>query len=107
MKKILTSVLAIALIAVMLCSLVSCGNKPSGEYENLVSTLIFKGNKVTLEIGNAEIATGTFSVDDEGKIEIVVEDEDSDTKDKWPSGLKYDKENDEIKAGILTWKKAD
>ena len=105
MKNVMKVVIVLSLIAVMLLSLVACGNKPSGEYEGVLTTLIFDGNDVTLEIGNKAIATGTFTVEDDGTIKIVTEGENA--KAEWPTGLKYDKENDKITSGFNSWKKAD
>lgn len=95
MKKILTSVLAIALIAVMLCSLVSCGNKPSGTYGNKLYSVTFDGDKVTYTLVGSVSIEGTFEMGEENQILVTWENE-GESKSA-PSGWTYDKDADAIK----------
>ncbi len=100
MKKSV-KILALALVAVMLClSLTACGKKLSGTYEPIVGkegglldqiagavadatnsgvTYTFSGSKVTIEttvLGNVETFEGEYSIKDE-KITFTFEDEDA------------------------------
>ena len=105
--KAVKSIVAILLLVSMVLMFAACTAKPSGTYEALGQKLKFKGNKVTLEI-NAFVATttieGKFEMDGEN-IVIVWEGENAE-KAEFKAAV-YDKENDTVKAGILTFKKAD
>jgi len=85
MKKTTIKILAIALVAVMMCAvLVSCGG-PSGKYTGTVYTLEFKGSDVTVSwkgVLDSYTMTGTFEMgeDDEGKKTISF---------TWPEGGSY------------------
>lgn len=98
MKKILTSVLAVALIAVMLFTLVSCGNKPSGTYGNKLYSVTFDGDKVTYTVIGSISIEGTFEMGEENKILVTWEDE-GESKSA-PSGWTYDKDADAIKFSL-------
>lgn len=76
MKKSIIKVLALALVAVMMCAvLVSCGG-PSGEYGSDDYTLKFSGSKVTVSwkgLTQSYEMTGKFEMgkDDEGNRTIT------------------------------------
>ena len=71
MKKTIIKIVALSLVAVMMCAvLVSCGG-PSGEYGSDDYTLKFSGSKVTVSwkgFTQSYELTGTFEIgkDDEG-----------------------------------------
>ncbi len=97
MKKSIR-IIAVALVAVMLClSLAACGKKLSGTYEPAATSggilggiadalntgveYTFKGSKVTIEVtlaGNVTTFEGKYSIDDD-KITFEFEDEDAKT----------------------------
>ena len=105
MKNVMKVVIALSLIAVMLLCLVACGNKPSGEYKNkLLGTIDFSGDDYTYTTAIGSVS-GTYSIDDEGNLKLVVEGEDS--KVTLPTGLKYDKENDKVLSLLGDFTKAD
>ncbi len=106
MKKILTSVLAIAMICTMLFVLVSCGG-PSGKYGDKlgVSTITFDGGEVSLKLGTYDITSATYEMGDDGKILITYED-DGEEKEL-DIGLVYDEDADTIKWGLVTLEKKD
>lgn len=102
MKNVLKAALAISLIAVMLLSLASCGNKPSGEYGTNNVTATFKGNEVTVTFSVGILsttATGTFEMGENNEILITYEDEEE--SKSAPSGWTYDKEADAIKCKFI------
>ena len=76
MKKTITKVVALALVAVMACVLlVSCGG-PSGEYGSDDYTLKFSGSKVTVSwkgLTQSYEMTGKFEMgkDDDGNKTII------------------------------------
>lgn len=112
MKNVIKVLVAISLIAVMLVSLVACGNKPSGEYGNDVVTATFKGNEVTVTFKVLLISStvnGTFKMGEDNQILITYEDEEE--AKSAPSGWTYDKENDAIECnfgiGKITLEKKD
>ena len=82
MKKTFFKVLALALVAVMVCVLLaSCGG-PSGTYKGKTYTLAFKGDEVTVSwkgFLDTYSMTGTFEMgkDDEGNKTISF---------TWPEG---------------------
>lgn len=104
MKKSV-KVIALALVAVMLCSaLVSCGKRLSGEYEATVAgsglVLAFEGKKVTITtkvLGKeGESKEGTYEIKDD-KITLtftIDEKEESETYD-------FEQGEDYIKIGTL------
>ena len=85
MKKTIIKIMALALVAVMVCAvLVSCGG-PSGKYKGNTYTLEFKGSDVTVSwkgIFDSYSMTGTFEMgkDDEGNKTISF---------TWPEGESY------------------
>lgn len=118
MKKSV-KILAVALVAVMLClSLVACGKRLSGEYQRdatiagtgAVTTYKFSGSKVTVTIeakvlgsivGDPVEIEGKYSIEDD-KITFDFEAEEDDVK----SGTFDFKETENgIKIGILEYKK--
>ena len=116
MKRILSLILAVAVLATMCLTFASCG-KLSGTYKNngifgLAATeLTFKGNKITIEMGGVT-AEGTYKIkDDKITIEITDENEDEAT---WSDILKifngehdFEKGDDYIKIGGTKYTKAD
>ena len=76
MKKTIIRIVAVALVAVMMCAvLVSCGG-PSGEYGSDDYSLTFKGSKVTVSykgLTEQKNLTGTFEMgkDEEGNKTIT------------------------------------
>lgn len=101
MKNVIKAVLAISLIAVMLLSLVACGNKPSGEYGGDVVTATFKGNEVTVTFSAgifSTTTTGTFEMGENNEILITYEDEDE--AKSAPSGWTYNKDEDTIECNF-------
>ena len=76
MKKTITKIVALALVAVMVCTvLVSCGG-PSGSYGSVDYSLTFKGSKITVSykgLTEQKELTGKFEMgkDDEGNKTIT------------------------------------
>lgn len=104
--KAVKSIVAILLLVSMVLMFAACTAKPSGTYEAAGQKLIFKGNKVTLEINVLLVKTtveGKFEMDGEN-IVIVWEGENA-SKAEFKAAV-YDKENDVVKAGVLEFKKA-
>ena len=111
MKRILSIVLAVAVLATMCLTFASCG-KLSGTYENkgIVSTteLTFKGNTITITKGSIE-AEGTYEINDD-KITIEIA---NDGKLGFDDLLKvfngehdFEKGKDYIKIGGVKYEKA-
>ena len=80
MKKVLSLVLAVAVLATLCLALASCGKKLSGTYELDVivggKTYEFKGNKVTISyelFGAKKSSEGTYKIakNDDGDLEIT------------------------------------
>ena len=76
--KTAIKVLAISLVAIMMCmALVSCSNAPSGTYvsENGNVTLEFSGEKVTLTYGDSKKTTveGTFEMEEDAEGNPVID----------------------------------
>ena len=128
MKK-LVRILSLTLVAVMLCAtLASCG-KVSGAYSAELNLGVASGKitydfgafgKVTMTVETENIFTGSASKTYEGKYEITekdddkmeitftFEDENDDTKTYGGTqAFSIDKENDTIKIGLVTYKKAE
>ena len=115
MKKF-TKVLALVVVASMLCLiLASCGGL-SGKYEGKVLYVIdvdltFKGSKITIECGDLE-AEGTYKIDgDKITIELSnAEDDAISASDAliWFNGEHdFEKDGDTIKIDDVKFKKAD
>lgn len=117
--RILSLVLAVAMLAGMALTLVACGNKLSGEYEmssKLGSvTLKFSGSKVAIS-GDVNLIATTLKVDDGAEIEYKIVDKDDDSQviqffiedGKDPIELSFSQNKDEKTitiAKILTFKK--
>ena len=70
MKKLISIILSCTLVLGMMLTLVSCGGGLSGTYEgdNLITVfdLKFKGNKVTVIIGDNDALTGTYKIEKDG-----------------------------------------
>jgi hypothetical protein len=85
MKKTIIKIMALALVAVMVCAvLVSCGG-PSGKYAGTVYTLEFKGSDVSVTwkgFLDTYTMTGTFELgeDEQGNRTISF---------TWPEGESY------------------
>jgi len=105
MKKIITSVLALALITVMLFSLVACGNKPSGTYGGKLFSVTFDGNKITYK-ALLWSTDGTFEMGENNEIVITWEGEDGE-KEELATTATYDKEADAIKWLGMTLEKVE
>lgn len=128
MKKF-ARILSLTLVAVMLCAtLASCG-KVSGAYYAEVNLGVASGKvtydfgafgKVTMTVETSNIVTGSAAKTYEGKYEITekdddkmeitftFEDENDDTKAYGGTqSFSIDKENDTIKIGLVTYKKAE
>lgn len=118
MKKAL-KVVALAMVAVMLCAvLASCGKTLSGKYSSKEvlgtgTTFEFKGSKVTItmkamgvELGSVE---GKYSIKDD-KITLTFEETDDEkTKEelkKYSGTFDFEQGDDYIKIGLATYKKA-
>lgn len=112
-------IIAIALVAVMLClSLVSCGKKLSGTYSAIVlgsgAEYEFKGSKVEITVKAVGIVVaeveGKYSIDDD-KITFEFETEDSKEADevkKYSGTFDFEeKDNGDIKIGLITYEKQD
>ncbi len=102
MKRVLTSVLALALLVTMVLTLASCGAKPKGKYGHDNLYLEFDGDKVsvTLEVlGVKSTSKGTYTLDDDNNIKITYENEDS--KGSVPTGLVYNADKDTIECKFL------
>lgn len=117
--RILSLVLAVAMLSGMALTLVACGNKLSGEYEmssKLGSvTLKFSGSKVSFS-GDVNLVATTLKVDDGAEIEYKIVDKDDDSQviqffiedGKDPIELSFSQNKDEKTitiAKILTFKK--
>ncbi len=123
MKRTLSLILAVAMLACVVLTLVSCGGL-SGTYEfqtigNLgAHDLKFSGSKVTVIIGDNELE-GTYEIteDEEGnkKISFDFIDEDDATEDQKKvlkvvdailgNPLSLTEKDDTIKIGLSTYKK--
>ena len=117
MKKSIR-ILAVAMIAVMLClCLASCGKKLSGEYylgdktiTKSYTTYEFSGSKVTCEVyvlGNKvgdDSFEGKYSIKDD---EITFTWENADGEEKSNTLAFEEKEDGTIKIGLLEYKPAD
>ena len=110
-------ILAVALVAVMLCmTLASCGNKLSGEYVGDMGifgkvTYTFKGNKVEISykslLGTVTSIDGTYSIDDD-EITISLDDgADEDDVEAFSGTFAFEKTDDGIKIGMFEYKKAE
>jgi len=83
MKKSIR-IIALAMVAVMLCmALVSCGG-PSGEYGNEDVSIKFSGSKYAIIIDEKEMVTGKFEMgkDDEGNKTITFTPDEVEEEDK-------------------------
>jgi len=113
MKRILSVVLAVAVLAALCLTFASCGL--SGTYKNNglfglgATELTFKGSKVIVEMGGVE-AEGTYKIKDD-KITIELE---NDGNLGWDDLLKvfngthdFEKGKDYIKIGSTKYTKAD
>ena len=112
MKRILSIVLAVAVLAALCLTFASCG-KLSGTYEakSILGTteLTFKGSTITITKGTIE-AEGTYEIEDD-KITIELE---SDGNLGWDDLLKvfngthdFEKGKDYIKIDGVKYEKAD
>ena len=121
MKKSIR-ILAVALVAIMLCiSLVSCGKKLNGTYEAVVASeglggilgdalnsgveYTFKGSKVTIEVtvlGKVETFEGKYSIKDD-KITFTFEDAEAEEYSGTETFEELD--NGNVKIGGLEYKK--
>ncbi|MBQ3489490.1 MAG: hypothetical protein IJA86_02745 [Clostridia bacterium] len=112
MKRILSIVLAVAVLATLCLTLASCG-KLSGTYENkgmfTTTSLTFKGDTVTIEMGSVK-AEGTYEIKDE-KITIEIENDGKLGLDDLLKGFNgehdFEKGKDYIKIGSTKYTKAD
>ena len=114
MKKTVR-ILAVAMIATMLCLiLASCGKTLSGKYSAELlgtgATYEFKGSKVTVtaKVLGAEAVTieGTYKIKDD-KITLTFDGDDEDAK-KYSGTLDFEEQEDgDIKIGISEYKKVD
>ena len=119
MKKSIR-ILAVVLVAVMLCmTLASCGKKLSGAYKldatvagsGVVTTYDFSGKKVTITMETKVLGSvtgtttleGTYSIDDD-KITIDIEDGDDDSKS---CTFDFEETENGIKIGLVEFKKVD
>ena len=121
MKKSIR-ILAVALVAVMLCmTLASCGKKLSGTYEPDTGSILggigdtlntgveytFSGSKVTIEVtllGKVETFEGKYSIKDD-KITFEFEDEDAEDYNETVTFEELDDGN--IKLGGIEYKKVE
>lgn len=121
MKKSI-KIIAVALVAVMLCmSLAACGKKLSGEYKldvtimdtGTVTTYKFSGSKVTFTteakvagsiVGDPVVIEGKYSIEDD-KITFEFESDDADAE-KLSGTFDFEETENGIKIGILEYKKA-
>ena len=114
MKKFLSAILVCVLLVGTMLSLVSCGNSLSGTYEGLLFDLKFKGSKVTIILGDEEVLTGTYEIEEEdGKKTISFDfvDEDDATEEQkkvlktidaiLDADLPFEKDGDTIKIGKI------
>ncbi|MBQ8345330.1 MAG: hypothetical protein IJY42_03580 [Clostridia bacterium] len=121
MKKTLR-IVALAMVAVMLClCLASCGKKLSGTYENdatalgtgVVTTYEFSGSKVTLtvttKLAGAKtgevVLEGTYTIEDD---EITFEFEgDEEDAEKYSTTYDFKEDEDSITIGVVTYELKD
>jgi uncharacterized lipoprotein YehR (DUF1307 family) len=109
MKKF-TKVLALVVVASMLCLILASCGALSGKYRDALglTTYEFKGNKVTLTIsllGAKESFEGTYKINkdgDEQEIEFTFGDKDA--KD-YSGTFEFEKTDDGIKIGLFEYEK--
>lgn len=112
MKKTVLKVVALMLVAVMLCSaLVSCGKTLKGEYKTALGTptFTFKGNKVTLEIDLVITATtieGKYEIEDD-KITFTWEGENADKAEDYSGTLDFAEGDGYITIGGVKYNKVE
>ncbi len=122
MKKSIR-IIAIAMVALMLClCLASCGKKLSGKYRldatvvgsGAVTTYEFSGSKVTLTVeakalgnvvGDPVVLEGKYSIKDD-KITFEFEGEEENTKE-YNTTADFAETEEGIKIGVLEFKKVD
>ena len=106
--RIFAATMAILLLAL---TLVACGATLSGTYSAEVAgtgkTYAFKGNKVTISYKflGTEVYSydGTYKIEDD-QITITIDSDDKDAKDL-KGTFDFEKTDDGIKIGIVTYKK--
>lgn len=117
MKKVLSLVLAIAVLATLCLALASCGKKLSGTYEidafGLASkTYEFKGNKVTITyevFGAKKSSEGTYKIakNDDGDLEITFTFENKDAEEYSGTFSFEEVDKDTIKIAGVKYEKKD
>ncbi len=112
MKKTVLKVVALMLVAVVLCTaLVSCGKTLKGTYKTALGTpsFTFKGNKVTLEIDLIFTATtieGKYEIKDD-KITFTWEGDNADEAKDYSGTLSFAEGDDYITIGGVKYNKAE
>ena len=113
MKKILSGVLAMALVLCMVLSLASCTKMLSGKYSAAVlgieTSYEFSGNKVTKTVGggSTKLTTeGTYEINtaDDGSMTITFTWSDGDVKTESFTEIEVNGEKS-IKIGLVTFTK--
>lgn len=116
MKKVLSLVLAVAVLATLCLALASCGKKLSGTYEldAIVGgkTYEFKGNKVTITyelFGAKKSSEGTYKIakNDDGDLEITFTFENKDAEEYSGSFSFEEVDKDTIKIAGVKYEKKD
>ena len=125
MKKSIR-ILAVALVAIMLCiSLVSCGKKLNGSYKGEINVLVasyevvyeFKGSKVTVTrqiesiIGDGDpvVVEGKYEITEaeDGELKITFEYEGEDDEVVKGGTFDFEEGEDYIKIGTVKYSKVD
>ena len=121
MKRTLSVILAVLVLASVMLTLVSCGG-PSGTYDGALFDLKFKGDNATVIVGegdNAKELKGTYEIteNDDGKQYISFDfiDESEATDDQKAvldviekiigTKVTYEETDDGIKIGLFSFKK--
>ena len=113
MKKVLSLVLAIAVLATLCLAFASCGKKLSGTYVDNITGFTsyeFKGDKVTVTYDGLVMKSsyeGTYKIekDDDGDLKITFTFE-GDGSQEYSGTFDFEEiDKKTIKIGILTYKK--
>ena len=118
MKKVISLVAAMLIVASLVLTLASCAPKISGTYysgdRDLTQTYVqfkFSGSKVTIESFAAGVKVldcdGTYTLnDDKTQITIEIEDNSNDAAKSYSGDFSFEQGDDYIKIGIIKYKKA-
>ena len=107
MKRIVSMILAVAMLACVALTLVSCG--PSGTYEGALFDLKFSGSKVTVIVGEGEDAKelkGAYEITEEDDKQYIsfdfIDEEEAEGDDAYVLGI-----IDKVLSGKLAFSEED